>query len=218
MFPSHLRLVISSFLIFPYSLSVPYFHFYCFLLSNLSYLRLPSSLFVLAHVFYILDLNIETPVSTVEPSPGSREEDESYLEDPSPVIQRKRKRRNQNIEFSDILTPNSSAVDNKESEHSNSNMKVNQSEAGEFSKLDPSPENKQRKQRNKKRSIHFSAMEVTVTNSPEVLDGNAWVTTNTTAHLISADQSKTTSTAVELSGLDPSPEIKQGRGRKRESQ
>ena len=143
---------------------------------------------------------------------------------PSPVIRLPRKRKNQMIELSDIPTPENSMVKNPEPEQANTNpeptsLQSNQTVDRDSSNLDPpSPLIKARTRRIKERSMHMSAMEVTVEDTAEI-SATAKVNSNTSnngVNNIDESSNQTKGRLEENSGLEPSPEIKQMKGRKRE--
>lgn len=141
---------------------------------------------------------------------------------PSPVIRLKRKRKNQMIELSDIRTPENSMVKKYEPKQANTNLEPaplqsNQTVGGDLSNLDPSPVIKARTRRINERSMHMSAMEVTFEDTAEI-SSTAQVNSSTSygVNNIAESSNQTKGRSEDNSGLEPSPEIKQMKGRKRE--
>ncbi|XP_023337096.1 nucleoprotein TPR isoform X6 [Eurytemora carolleeae] len=142
---------------------------------------------------------------------------------PSPVIRLKRKRKNQMIELSDIRTPENSMVKKYEPKQADTNLEPpaplqsNQTVGGDLSNLDPSPVIKARTRRIKERSMHMSAMEVTFEDTAEI-SATAQVNSSTSygVNNIAESSNQTKGRSEDNSGLEPSPEIKQMKGRKRE--
>ena len=142
---------------------------------------------------------------------------------PSPVIRLKRKRKNQMIELSDIRTPENSMVKKYEPKQADTNLEPpaplqsNQTVGGDLSNLDPSPVIKARTKRIKERSMHMSAMEVTFEDTAEI-SATAQVNSSTSygVNNIAESSNQTKGRSEDNSGLEPSPEIKQMKGRRRE--
>ena len=137
---------------------------------------------------------------------------------PSPVIRLKRKRKNQVIELSDIRTPENSMVKQADTNlEPPAPLQSNQTVGGDLSNLDPSPVIKARTRRIKERSMHMSAMEVTFEDTAEI-SATAQVNSSTSygVNNIAESSNQTKGRSEDNSGLEPSPEIKQMKGRKRE--